>query len=442
MGYLAEYESLFQNKTKRFFDKAEKYSLGIFRSHMRNVERISEEMQVDYNQMQHFITESNWDSRAVMMQVARKVSSVLPKRKLTGFIIDESGWVKKGDKSVGVGPQYCGNVGKIANSQVAVFGCLSNGDFASLIDAELYLPKDWCENPGRCKEAGIPEESRIFKTKIELAESILRRQKENGLEFDFVTADGYYGNDADFARVIEEMGYLFMLDIHSDQEIFLEKPELLLPEKKSTRGRNPKRLKSDRNGIKVNEYIKSLGADNWQTLKVRNTTKGVLTGKYHFVKVFIWNKFADQIEPRMLMIRRTQSSKGSEEIKYSFTNGNLDQYTPEVLAYMQAERYFIEHSFKESKQILGLDQYQTRRWSAWYHQVALNFLVSSFILMEKLHNFKDLPLLSARDIKEMLVFELYKKMTEEEMMDKILNRHLIRQKDINQSFTKFLNLSK
>lgn len=440
--YLAEYESLFQNKTKKFFDKAEKYSLGTFKSHMRNIERISEELRVDYNQMQHFITESNWDARAVMQQVARKVSSVLPKRKLTGFIIDESGWVKKGDKSVGVGPQYCGNVGKIANSQVAVFGCLSNGDFASLVDAELYLPKDWCENPGRCKEAGIPEGSRKFKTKIELAESILRRQKENGLEFDFVTADGYYGNDADFAGIIEEMGYLYMLDIHSDQEIFLEKPELLLPEKKGVRGRTPKRLKSDKNGVKANEYIKSLGADKWKTLKVRNTTKGVLTGKYHFVKVFIWNKSSDQVEPRMLMIRRTQSSKGSEEIKYSFTNGNLDQYTPEVLAYMQAERFFIEHSIKESKQILGLDQYQTRKWGAWYHQVALNFLVSSFILMEKLHNFKDLPLLSARDIKEMVAFELYKKMTEEEMMDKILNRHLIRQKDINQSYTKFLNLSK
>jgi SRSO17 transposase len=103
--------------------------------------------------MQHFITESNCDARALEDQVALKVSSVLPKRKLTGLIIDESGWVKKGDKSVGVGPQYCCNVGKIANSQVAVFGCLSNGDFASMIDARLYIPKEWCDDPGRCEEA-------------------------------------------------------------------------------------------------------------------------------------------------------------------------------------------------------------------------------------------------------------------------------------------------
>jgi SRSO17 transposase len=237
--------------------------------------------------MQHFITESNWDARMFVDQVARKVSSVLPKRKMTGLIIDESGWVKKGDKSVGVGPQYCGNVGKIANSQVAVFACLSNGDFASMVDARLYLPKDWCDNPKRCEEAGIPEENRVFKTKIELAENILRHQIENCIAFDFVTADGYYGNDADFARTIDSMGYLYMLDIHSDQEIYIGEPDLFLPERKSPKGRTPKRLKASIDSISVSGYLQTLQSADWQTLKVRNTTKGLLIGKYHIVKVFI-----------------------------------------------------------------------------------------------------------------------------------------------------------
>ena len=409
---------------------------------MRNIERISEDIGVDYFQMQHFITESNWDARMLVDQVARKVSSVLPKRKMTGLIIDESGWVKKGDKSVGVGPQYCGNVGKIANSQVAVFACLSNGDFASMVDARLYLPKDWCDNPSRCEEAGIPEENRVFKTKIELAENILRHQIENCIAFDFVTADGYYGNDADFARTIDSMGYLYMLDIHSDQEIYIGEPDLFLPERKSPKGRTPKRLKASIDSISVSGYLRTLQSADWQTLKVRNTTKGLLIGKYHFVKVFIWNKGANQIEPRILVIRKTKSGKRTVEIKYSFTNANLEQYTPEGLAYMQAERYFIEHCIKESKHILGLDQFQTRKWLAWQHQVALNILVSSFMLREKLFCFDDVPLLSARDIKEWLVFKLYKQMSEEQMIDKMFNRHLARQRDINKSFTKIVNLSK
>jgi hypothetical protein len=189
-------------------------------------------------------------------------------------------------------------------------------------------------------------------------------------------------------------------------------------------------------------YLKTLKSSDWQTLTVRNTTKGKLIGEYHFADVFIWNKGSNQIETRLLVIRKTKSGKGTFDIKYSFTNANLEQYTPEGLAYMQAERYFIEHCIKESKHILGIDQFQTRKWLAWQHQVALNFLVSSFILKEKLICFDDAPLLSARDIKEFIVFELYKKMSKDQMIDRIFNRHLIRQRDINKSFTKKSNLSK
>ncbi len=85
-----------------------------------------------------------------------------------------------------------------------------------------------------------------------------------------------------------------------------------------------------------------------------------------------------------------------EEIKYSFTNANLIQYTPEALAYMQAQRFFIEHCIKEAKYILRMDQFQTRKWLAWYHQVALNIMTMCFMLKEKLFCFKELSLLFKR----------------------------------------------
>jgi SRSO17 transposase len=440
--HISEYESVFRNRTKRFFDKANKYTEGIIRSEMRNIGRISEDTGVDYYQMQHFITESNWDARELIDKVAGSVSSILPKRKMTGLIIDESGWVKKGDKSVGVGHQYCGNVGKVSNSQVAVFACLSNGDFASMIDTRLFLPKDWCNDAKRCQEAGIPQEGMAFRSKLELAAEIVSHQKEQRIVFDFVTADGYYGNDASFARAIENLGSVYMLDIHSDAEIYLERPDLVLPEKKGLKGPKPKRLRASLSGIKVNAYLTTLKAEDWQTLNIRNTTKGVLRGEYHFVKVYIWDKGTDQTEHRLLVIRKTTSGKGTVEIKYSFTNANLEQYEPEGLAYMQAERYFIEHSIKESKHILGMDQFQTRKWLAWQHQIALNFLVSSFILKEKLELFEEMPLLSARDVKEMVVRELYEQMTQDQMMDRINKRHAIRQQDINRHYKKKSNLSK
>lgn len=435
--HLVPYKPIFCNRTKKFFDKAEHYTKGIVQSQLRNIERISEDLNVHYHQMQHFITESKWDEREVIDQVSREVSAVLPKRKLTGLIIDESGWVKKGDKSVGVGWQYCGNVGKISNSQVAVFACLSNGDFASMVDARLYLPQDWCEDPERCEEAGIPEGNRAFKTKLELAEEIIRQQVQNGVSFDFIGGDGYYGNDANLARSIDQMGYVYMLDIHSDQKIFIDQPELLLPERKSNRGPAPKRLKASTPDMTVTKYMENLQPGDWEKIKVRNTTKGKLTGEYHFARVFIWNKNINEIEPRMLVIRKTKSAKNTIEIKYSFTNANLEQYTHQALAYMQAQRFFVEHCIKESKQILGIDQFQTRKWLAWQHQVALNFMVSSFILKEKLRNFEDLPLLSANDIKKWFVFKLYKEMTEEQFFDQMHQRHKIRQRDINNSYQRF-----
>ena len=434
--HLAGYKPIFCNRTKRFFDKAELYTKGIVQSELRNIERISEDLDAQYHQMQHFITESNWDERSVIDQVSREVSFVLPKTKLTGLILDESGWVKKGNKSVGVGRQ-CGNVGKISNSQVAVFGCLSNGHFASMVDAKLYLPQDWCNDPDRCAEAGIPDQHRVFKTKLDLALDIIHQQVSNGVCFDYVGADGFYGNDANFAGKIHQMGYIYMLDIHADQKIFISQPELYYPERKGAiNGETLKKLVATTPEISVSQYMESLHSVDWEMIMVRNTTKGKLKGRYHFARVFIWNRSQDLIEPRLLVIRRTISGKNSVEIKFSFTNAPLEQYTHKALAYMQAQRFFVEHCIKESKQILGLDEFQTRKWLAWQHQVALNFMVSSFMLKEKLHLLDDLPLLSARDVKQWFVFNLYKDMTEEQFFDQMYTRHQLRQRDINNSYLK------
>ena len=176
-SYLADYECVFRSKTKRFFDKAITYCRGVFMSEQSNIERVSEEMFANYHQMQHFISDSPWDYRALMDKVALDVSASLPKQKLTGLLIDESGWEKKGDKSVGVSPQYCGNVGKVANSQVAVFGALNNGDFASMVDARLYLPESWSNDSARCDVAGIPEADRTFKMKWEMEFPCRNREK-------------------------------------------------------------------------------------------------------------------------------------------------------------------------------------------------------------------------------------------------------------------------
>ena len=321
-------------------------------------------------------------------------------------------------------------------------GCLSNGDFASLVDARLYLPKSWCDDPERCDIAGIPEEEREFKTKMDLAYEMILHQLELGTSFDYVGADGLYGNDYNLARKVDLLGLTYMFDIHSNQLIYLEKPELVLPEWKGKCGPKPKRLIVREESKKVSDYISGLARDEWEEITVRNTAKGTLKGQFHFKQVYIWNKDENQIERRLLVVRKLKTKSG-EDIKYSFTNADLVQYTPKALAYMQAQRFFIEHSFKEAKSILGMDQFQTRKWLAWYHQVAMNIMTMGFMLKEKLFNFSDLPLLSARDIKDWLGFILAKEMTEIDMRQLIMNRHRRRQYAINSCYLKeYANVSK
>jgi len=404
-------------------------------SDLNNIERISEALEADYHQLQHFISDSNWDARAVIDQVAKDVSKSLPKQTLTGLLIDESGWVKKGNKSVGVGHQYCGNVGKTANSQVAVFGCLCNGKHASLVDSRLYLPKSWTTDSRRCDEVGVPTDERTFKTKQELALDIIKHQISMGIAFDYIGADGLYGNDTVFAREINNMGQIYMLDIHSDQQIFLEKPELYLPVRKTAKGPTPKNIKANIGHTTACKYIGSLEPSDWKTIDIRHSAKGVLKGQFHFRTVYIWDKNTNTVENRLLIVSK-RKTRNSEEIKYSFTNASLGQYTEQAIAYMQAQRFFIEHSFKEQKQILGMDQFQTRKWLSWYHQIALNMMVGCFMLKEKLLNQEEIPLLSARDIMDFLVFKFYKEMmTEDRMLAALKERHRKRQQDIDYCYS-------
>ncbi len=363
------------------------------------------------------------------------VSDMMPHDTLTGLLIDEIGWVKKGTQMVGVAHQYCGNVGKTANSQVAVFGCLCNRKHVALVDTRLYLPKSWIRDKARCQEAGIPHEEQVFRTKPELALDIIKHQLSMGVRFDYVGGDGLYGNDIALARSVNSLGCIYMLDIHSTQQVYLEKPELYLPERKSRKGPAPKRIKASTESIKVKEYLKSLPASAWQKIKIRHSAKGILKGLFHFQKVYIWDKNINSLEERLLVISKRQTKEG-EEIKYSFTNASLAQYTEQALAQMQAQRFFIEHNFKEQKQIIGLDQFQARKWLSWHHQVALNMLTGSFMLKEKLLLKDSIPLLSACDIMDFLVFKFYKEMTEDRMIGQIMQRHRKRQKDINCSYSK------
>ncbi len=267
-------------------------------------------------------------------------------------------------------------------------------------------------------------EHRKFKTKQELALDIIRHQITPGTRFDYLGGDAYYGADQQLTDAIDNMAIPFLMDIRENQYVFLEKPEIGVPTPKTIRGRKPRKPKANLKAISVSEYQKTLTTNDYIELTVRNTAKGKLKCLYHFVTVYLWDGVSHHASKRLLMIRKS-IKKRKTEINYSLGNVDLVQYTPEAIAYMQAQRFFIEHAFKEAKSVLGMHQFQTRKWIALL-----------FIFREKLLNFKQLPLLSAWDIKQVMQFQIFTTYTDiDNLFDHILKRHEIRQMDINRYYS-------
>src|SRR6266702_6414139 len=184
----------------------------------RNIERMAEAVPDSDDQvLQNFLTHSSWDHRSVMNRVARKADMSMGAEGATGLYLDESAFQKKGDKSVGVARQWNGRLGKQDNCQVGVFGALGRGDRVSLIDARLYLPKEWTEDPRRCERAAVPRVEQVHRTKLELAQEIIRHARGSGMRFEWVGMDGAYGNSLELLQSLHEQGETFLADIHSDQ---------------------------------------------------------------------------------------------------------------------------------------------------------------------------------------------------------------------------------
>ena len=223
-----------------------------------------------------FLTHSKWSHREVIDHVAQDADNLLGDSKQACLLIDESGFAKQGKGSVGVARQWLGRLGKVDNGQVAVFGVLANGKYATPIDVHMYLPEQWIDAPKRCDAAGIPKEDRKFRTKPELGLEIVRHAREKGLHFGWVGADAGYGKGPGFCSALDEMGETFVVDLHTDFHIFLEDPQPYIPEQTKKRGRPPKKYQTDNESVEVGVMIKQLPSWRWETVTLRDTTRGKL----------------------------------------------------------------------------------------------------------------------------------------------------------------------
>jgi SRSO17 transposase len=390
----------------------------------------------NYDQLHHFISESPWDSFAVMDSVALKVQEtlsinppVLCQTASKGLIFDESGWEKSGYMSVGVARQYIGQVGKIANGQVGVFASLCNGEQVGLLQGRLYLPHEWVNDKKRCTKAGIPLHEQIYRTKPELAVKILQTLPSQ-IIYDWVGGDCIYGNSLVLRQYLYDTKQPFVLDVGEDLGVYLTKPQLHIPAKKDGRGRTPTAYVCDDKPIILKNLITTVAEKDWQTITHRQGTKGNLVRKATIIDVHIWKpERGSKIESVQLII--STETDGSE-VKYSICYDVDGKMPLEIALFRQMQRYWVERAFQNVKEQLGLHQYQVRSWKAWYHHIALTMMALHFILQIQVENKEEMPLLSVPDIKLIFAKKLLNKLnTDEGLLRALQVRHQQRKADID-----------
>ena len=230
--------------------------------------------------------------------------------------------------------------------------------------------------------------------------------RAQGLSYQWIGADGFYGEDPEFVRQLDQWEETFMLDVHCDQVIYLEDPAPYVPTAQSSRGRKPSRLKSDVQRTTVFAWAAMQPAKKWQKVTVRDTTKGKLTVEVLHGRVWLWDGSEVQGHQWHLIVRREKGSKN--KLKYSISNAAA--HTPTArLAFMQAQRYFVERAFEDAKTSAGLADYQVRTWTGWHHHVALVMLAMLFMLQTKLKYAHVYELLSTNDIRILLTYFLPKR---------------------------------
>jgi SRSO17 transposase len=303
--------------------------------------------------MQRLLSQAVWDTDGVRDDLRAYTLEHLGQES-TVLVIDETSFPKRGQKSAGVGFQYCGTTGQVQNGQVGVFLSYVTAKGHALIDRELYLPLDWCEDRDRCRLAGIPESVR-FQTKPELAVQMIERLWKAAVPISWVVADTVYGGNLDLRTWLETHQYSYVL------AVACREPVGILT------------LDGQRRRVEVCEVeALRLDASDWQRLSMSEGTKGPRL--FDWAVVPMLHQWEDDGR-HWVLIRRSLTDPN--EKAYSFVFAPTGTTLPEMVAASGA-RWHIEEDFENAKD-MGLDHYEVRSFTGWYRHITLVLLALAFL---------------------------------------------------------------
>jgi SRSO17 transposase len=338
-----------------------------------------------HQSMHHVVAHAPWSDEDMLEAVRQYALPVMQRQgPVVAWVVDDTGFVKKGMHSVGVTRQYCGQIGKQENCRVGVSLSFSTAEASLPIAWRLYLPEVWAQDKKRRKATGVPQEIR-FQTKPEIALQQIRTAVDREMPMAPVLADAAYGNDTKFREGISELGLLYVVGVQSSVSVW---PPGQAPLPKRTWkgiGRPTKLLRRNRQHtpIAVRELAMNLAPSAWKTVRWREGTRKPLRSRFAALPVRPAHRDDERSELRAeewLLIE--WPSQEAEPTKYWLST--LPQATQlKDLVRMAKQRWIIERDYQELKQELGLGHYEGRGWRGFHHHATLCIAAYGFLVAER-----------------------------------------------------------
>lgn len=327
------------------------------------------------DRMQRFLYRTDWDADAARDILQQIVIEEFGDQDGIG-IVDETGFIKKGDRSVGVKRQYSGTAGKVENCQVGTFLSYATPKGHVFLDRRLYLPHEWCDDPERRAQAKVPEDI-LFRTKPQQALAMLEHAWEQGVPMRWVTGDEMYGDAPDLRDAVIAHHRLYVLAVSRNTPVWTERPALEAPQKPRT-GRPRTRTRLVEGAVKattVQAVTLTWPESRWQRFAIADGEKG--PRMYDWARQRVIESREGLPGPEAwLLVRRSISDP--TEVAYYLSNAPTD--TPLTkLAHVAATRYTIEQCIEEGKGETGLDDYEVRHWHSWHRHITLSMMAHAWL---------------------------------------------------------------
>ena len=331
--------------------------------------------------LQDCVSLSPWSDEELFGRLALKLDRELPG--VEALVVDDTGFAKKGEHSVGVARQYSGTLGRTDNCQVAVSLHVAGAMGSGCIAMRLYLPEqDWASDQARRAAAGVPD-AITFRTKWEIALEQLDAALVTGVRRHVVLGDAGYGDATEFRSGIEERGLQYVVGVSGLPTIWRPGVAPAVPTAPKV-GRPSTRPSAKQAPISLSDYARELKKNDFRTVSWREGSKGRMRGRFHVVRIYSAERRTKKTRPVLKPIWLLIEDTGEEKRRFKFFFSNLPETTSlKRLVTLVKLRWRVERDYQELKGEIGLDHFEGRSWRGFHHHATLCAVAHGFLALRR-----------------------------------------------------------